>query len=355
MKPLQGNYKRVVIKIGSSIIYSGKGSLDEALVNSIVAQIKELSGNNVEVILVSSGAIALGMAALKLESRPKELAYLQAAAAIGQNELMNVYRNFFKKEGLNCGQVLLTWEDFNERGRYLNAKNTLLTLLKLGVIPVINENDTVSTDEIKFGDNDRLSALVASLVSADLLVILSDVDGLWDKDKKVIKIVDKITAEIKALACPSQRKTCVGGMITKLDAAKIAIDSGIPCVIALGSRQGIIVEAVKNTAAAGTLFVPKDVCLAAKDRWIAFGTKAKGKIVVDDGAKRALLNKKSLLSVGVAGVEGNFDSGDIVSIVDSKDNEIARGKVGISAKELDKIKGNRSEKEVVHCDNIVIL
>ena len=355
MKLSQGSYKRVVIKIGSSILYSKQGLLDEALVNSIVAQIKELSENNIEVVLVSSGAIALGMAALKLEARPKELSYLQAAAAIGQNELMNVYRNFFKKAGLNCGQVLLTWEDFNERSRYLNAKNTLLTLLRLGAIPVINENDTVSTDEIKFGDNDRLSALVASLVSADLLVILSDVDGLWDKDKKVIKIVDKITAEIKALACPTERKTCVGGMITKLDAAKIAIDSGIPCVIAKGSRENIILEAVKNTASAGTLFIPKDVRLAAKDRWIAFGTKSKGKIMVDEGAKRALLNKKSLLSVGVIGVEGNFECGDIISIVDSRDDEIARGKVAISAKQLDKVKGSRLDKEVVHCDNIVLL
>jgi len=355
LKLSQENYKRVVIKIGSSILYSSKGSLDEALVNSLVSQIKELSENNIEVVLVSSGAIALGMAALKLDSRPKELSYLQAAASIGQNELMNVYRNFFKKVGLSCGQVLLTWEDFNERRRYLNAKNTLLTLLKLGAIPVINENDTVSTDEIKFGDNDRLSALVATLVSADLLVILSDVDGLWDKDKKIIKIVDKITAEIKALACPTKKVICVGGMITKLDAAKIAIDSGIPCVIAKGGRQGVILEAVRNTAAAGTLFVPKDVRLAAKERWIAFGTKSKGKIVVDDGAKRALINKKSLLSVGVVGVEGNFDSGDIVSIVDNNDNEIARGKVTISAKQLDKVKGSRLEKEVVHYDNIVIL
>jgi glutamate 5-kinase len=290
----------------------------------------------------------MGMSILRLEARPKELGLLQAAAAIGQHELMNVYRRSFKERGLNCAQLLLTWEDFDDRKRYLNAKNTLLTLLKLKSVPIINENDTISTDEIKFGDNDRLSALVSNLISADLLIILSDVAGLLDKNKNVIKVVDEITPQIKALACPTDKKTSVGGMITKIEAAKIAVDSGIPCVITDGRKK-------EGSIQQGTIFLPKKGHLAAKERWIAFGTKPKGKIMVDDGAKSALINKKSLLSVGISACEGNFDAGDIVSVRDKSNLEFARGKVGISSGDLEKVKGRRSDKEVIHRDNIVIL
>jgi glutamate 5-kinase len=294
------------------------------------------------------------MSILKLQDRPKELSFLQAAAAIGQHELMDVYRRFFKARQINCAQLLLTWEDFNDRKRYLNAKNTLLKLIKLSAIPVINENDTVSTDEIRFGDNDRLSALVATLVNADLLIILSDVDGLLDRDKTLIRIVDEITPEIKSLACPTSKKTCVGGMITKIEAAKIAVDSGIPCLIANGRKADIIITLAKDLQSEGTLFVSKRE-LTAKERWIAFGTKTKGKIFVDDGARAALFNKKSLLSVGITALEGNFSPGDVVSIRDKANSEFARGKAGVSAKELDKVKGTRTDKEAIHRDNIVIL
>lgn len=334
---------------------SGKTKLDCSLVSEITGQISELTNTGKEVVIVSSGAIAMGMSILGLESRPKELACLQAAAAIGQHELMDVYRRYFKERGLNCAQVLLTWEDFDDRKRYLNAKNTLLTLLKLNSVPIINENDTVSTDEIKFGDNDRLSALVSSLISADILIILSDVDGLLDKDARtVIRLVDEITPEIRALACPTKNKACVGGMVTKLEAAKIAIDSGIPCVIACGRRKDIILSAIKEPEKVGTLFLSQR-SLAAKERWIAFSAKPKGKIAVDDGAKSALLNKKSLLSVGIIGCEGNFDAGDIVSLRDRFNVEFARGKITLGSKELDKVKGRRYDKEIIHRDNIVIL
>jgi len=355
LKQSDRDYRRIVIKVGASLLYSEKNKLDFRLINYIVSQAAYLVKNNIELVMVSSGAIALGMSVLKLESRPKDLSYLQAVAAIGQNELMNLYRRFFEKDHINCAQILLTWEDFTDRRRYLNAKNTLLTLLKLGSIPIINENDTVSVDEIKFGDNDRLSALVASLISADLLVILSDVDGLLDKEKNVISVIDEITPQIKELASPTNKKTCVGGMVTKMEAAKICVDSGIPCVIANGRRKDVILSVIKEPTKNGTLFIPKKGCLAARKRWIAFGTKPKGKIIVDEGAKNALMNKKSLLSVGVIGIEGIFESGDIVSVIDRQNREFARGKSGLSSRQLDRVKGSRFDKEVVHRDNIVIL
>ena len=354
MKQLEKDYNRIVVKIGSSLFYVG-GKLKTSYLFSIISGISTLVKiYKKDIVIVSSGAIALGMNSMKLTTRPKELPLLQAAAAVGQNVLMDNYSYWFKKSKIMCAQVLLTWEDFDDRERYLNAKNTLLALLKRSAVPIVNENDTVSIDEIKFGDNDRLSALVATLIDADLLVILSDVDGLLDKDKKVIKVVDKITPQIEKLACPTENKTCVGGMITKIEAAKIAMDSGIPCVIANGRSKDIILSVIKEPEKYGTLFLPKKG-LAARERWIAFGTKPKGKISVDDGARRALLNKKSLLSVGVTGLQGNFETGDIVSVIDKQDDEFARGKVGLSSKQLDKVKGNRYDKEVIHRDNIVIL
>jgi glutamate 5-kinase len=250
----QKNYKRVVVKIGSSLFANRESKLDTALISHIACQISDLIGQGKEIVVVSSGAIALGMSILKLDSRPKELQYLQATAAIGQHELMHVYNRAFKEYGVNIAQLLLTWDDFSHR-RYLNAKNTLNTLLKLKCVPIINENDTVATEEIKFGDNDKLSALVSILVDAQLLIILSDVDGLLE-NKKVIRVVDKITAEIKSLACPTSKKTCVGGMVTKIEAAQIAVEAGIPCVIANGSKKGVISQIATDVFSQGTLFIP---------------------------------------------------------------------------------------------------
>ena len=251
----QRNYKRIVVKIGSSLFATQKSKLDTGLVNKIAQQISGLIKQGKEVVVVSSGAIALGMSILKLNRRPKRLEYLQAAAAIGQHELMHVYKLAFKKYGLNCAQLLLTWDDFRQQ-RYANAKHTLNTLLKLKTVPIINENDSVATEEIKFGDNDRLSALVSILVGADLLIILSDVEGLLDKNKKVIRQVDKITLDIKSLACSTKKKICVGGMVTKLEAARIAVVGGVPCVIALGRRNKIISQLSVNPFSQGTIFTP---------------------------------------------------------------------------------------------------
>ncbi len=249
-------YNRVVVKIGASIFAADKHKVDTALINNIAVQISGLVKQGKEVVVVSSGAIAIGMSILKTASRPKELAYLQATAAIGQHELMHIYKLAFNKHGINCAQLLLTWDDFSDK-RYQNAKNTLNTLLKLKSVPIINENDTVATEEIKFGDNDKLSALVSILVGANLLIILSDVDGLLDKNKKIIRSVAKITAGIKSLACPTNKKTCVGGMITKIQAAAIAVDSGIPCVIANGKKKGIISQIAKNPFSCGTVFTTR--------------------------------------------------------------------------------------------------
>lgn len=351
MKQLEKNYKRIVIKIGGSL-FGYPQAIEE-----IIGEISELAQQKSEVVVVSSGAIACGMSILGFKERPRELSLLQATAALGQNELMNIYRRGLTKKGFNCGQVLLTWEDFNIRQRYLNAKNTIMRLIKLGIVPIINENDTVSVDEIKFGDNDKLCALVSNLIEADLLIILSDVDGLLSQDKKeLIRVVDEITPNIQKLACPTDKKSCVGGMITKLEAAKMVVDSGLPCVIANGLRKGIIFSILNSPQDSGTLFLPQKYRLKAKKRWIAFGTRPKGKIYVDKGAKEALIkNYKSLLSVGIVEVEGDFNKGDTVSVVDDKGNEFGRGKVNYSTEELRKVKGKKSKKEVIHRDNLVII
>lgn len=355
MKQSQKEYKRIVVKIGSSLFFPKWGEVDMRLLNSIVSQVAQLCAAGKEVAIVASGAIALGMHELNYRERPKKLEILQSLSAIGQTKLMDTYRSCFSNKGLHCAQILLTREDFDERQRYLNAKNTLLALLSMrGVVPIINENDTISTDEIKFGDNDSLSALVATLISADLLIMLSDVDGLLDKDKNVVRIVDEITPQIKELAAPSEKKTSVGGMITKIQAARIAMDAGIPSVIANGHREDIILSIAGEQQRIGTLFIPEK-CLDAKECWLAFSAKPKGKIIVDDGAKQALVNKKSLLSVGVVSLEGVFNAGDIVSLKNKEGVEFARGKARISGKELEKVKGRRSEKEVIHRDDIVIL
>lgn len=258
MKQSAKKYKRIVVKIGSSLFCSPKDCVDFSFLNRTIDQLSALARSGREIVVVSSGAIALGMRILNLKSRPKDLPHLQAAASVGQNALMDAYSKVFKASKINCGQVLLTREDFTDRKRHWNAKNTLEKLLEFGCVPVINENDATSTEEIKFGDNDQLSALVAALVNADLLIMLSDVDGLWDKDKKVIKVIAEISSSVKSLASSTNKNTSVGGMITKLEAAKIAIDSGIPAIIANGRASGLITEIISDPASGGnwTLFLP---------------------------------------------------------------------------------------------------
>ena len=349
MGQLKKDYQRIVIKVGASLLVNSQ------VIEQLISQVADLIRQKRELILVSSGAIACGMAILGLKQRPTKLEYLQAAASLGQSELMQLYRKKFSAYKIKCAQILLTWEDFDDRNRYLNARNTLQTLLKWGSLPIINENDTVSVDEIKFGDNDRLSALVANLVNADILIILSDVQGLLNHaTSEVIRIVNKITPKIEKLALSSDKSISVGGMRTKLSAARIAMESQIPCLIVNGKKSDCLSLALKDPFNAGTLFLPTEARITARKKWLIFCARSKGKVYVDDGAKNALLAGKSLLSVGVVGLEGNFSSGDIVEINDQRGLCFARGKVNFSAQELDKIKGKQKMREVIHRDNLVI-
>ncbi len=349
MKQLGKDYQRIVIKIGASLL------VDSQIIDRLIAQIADLINQKREVILVSSGAIACGMAILKLKARPVKVSHLQAAASLGQSELMELYRKRFAAYNIKCAQVLLTWEDLDDRSRYLNAKNTLQVLLKWRSLPIINENDTVSIDEIKFGDNDRLSALVANLIDADILIILSDVAGLlMPKTSVVIRVVNKITEKIEKLASSSDKAISVGGMKTKLSAARIAMESQIPCLIVNGKKPDVLQSALGDPFSAGTLFLPAKLRIPARKKWFIFCARPKGRIRVDDGAKAALLRGKSLLSVGVVGSEENFAVGDIVEIIDQKGAIFARGRVNFSASDLDKIKGKQKMKEVIHRDNLVI-
>jgi len=330
-----GAVKRLVVKVGTGVL-TGAGAAP------VVAQIAALHQQGKQVILVSSGAIAAGMAVLGLKTRPKKLEQLQACAAIGQGKLMAAYDALFGRHNLHVAQVLLTHDDLRSRHRHLCARNTLLQLLADGVIPIINENDTVAVDEIKFGDNDRLSALVATLVDADLLVILSHIEGVWDAEKKRIPIIPAITREVEALAGGTDRVTSVGGMKSKIEAAKIVTRAGIPLVIANGERADVL-AAILVPDDVGTLFLPKFARLESRKRWIAFFQKPTGKLIVDDGAKHALCDAgKSLLAKGVVRAEGDCAAGNVVSVCDVAGVEFARGLV-------------RDGDVLVHRDDLVIL
>ncbi len=371
MKQLRKDYQRIVIKIGASLLREAR-VIDQLIpqIANLINPAKDKNSQGVkqgrapletsfltgrEVILVSSGAIACGMAILGLKSRPTKLSHLQAAASLGQSELMQLYRRRFPAYNIKCAQILLTWEDFDARNRYLNARNTIQVLLEWGNLPIINENDTVSVEEIRFGDNDRLSALVANLVDADILIMLSDVEGLLEpRTGEVIRVVDKITTKIEKLASSSDKATSVGGMKTKLSAARIAMESQIPCLIVNGKKRDCLNLALTDPFNAGTLFLPAEARIPARKKWLIFCARPKGKVCVDAGAKNALLAGKSLLTVGVIDLQGDFTRGDIVEITDHKGTAFARGKVNFSAQDLDKAKGQQKMKEVVHRDNLII-
>ncbi len=367
--------KRIVIKVGSRILTSKNFRLDKAWIKNLVAQIAALINKDIEVILVTSGAIGAGMGMLGLDLRPGLLPQQQAAAAIGQSQLMKIYDTFFKHHNILSAQILLTREDLSNRKRYLNAKNTLFTLLTYRAVPIINENDTVSVDEIKFGDNDRLSALVANLMQAGLLIILSDVDGLYaaapkrkefQKKRDVISIVEEFGPRNEKMASASISKLGTGGMVSKIEAAKICSTAGVSCIVANG-RVPDILRRILDGENIGTLFLPKAEQLVAKKRWIGFSAKISGQIFVDQGAKQALISKKrSLLPKGIVKIRGTFAVGDTVSILDVEKKEFGRGLTSYSSEELAKIKGYKSDQiktilgykyydEVVHRDNLVIL
>lgn len=372
-KKTMGKVCRVVIKVGSSVLALPDGTLNDAAFKGLALEVSKLRDKGIEVAIVTSGAVAAGMGKLGFAERPKSIPEKQAAAAAGQSSLMGRYERVFAAHDLKAAQVLLTHEDLSNRHRYLNARNTLFTLLQYGVIPIINENDTVVVDEIKFGDNDNLSALVAGLIDADHLMILTDMEGLYDKDPrshagaKLIPLVERIDHQIEQMAGGVGTSISTGGMITKIQAAKKASASGTYTIIASGMAMSNIYKAFINNEEIGTLFLSSRDKLASRKHWIGTVLKPKGKIIVDDGAKDALISKgKSLLPTGIAGVEGDFGRGDAVLLEDKKGKEFAQGLTGYTSAEILLIMGHRSGKienilgykycdEVIHRDDLVIL
>ncbi len=370
-KILSSPIRRLLVKVGSGVIAEPEGGLNEKKIREIVEEIAYLKRSGVNVILVSSGAIACGMSILGIRKRPSEIPKRQALAAVGQAHLIRTYEKFFNNHGIKVGQVLLTRDDVEHRRRYLNAKNAITELLKMGIVPIINENDTVMVEEIKFGDNDKLSALVSIMMEVDLLVMLSTVDGLYtsdpSKDSKaeLIEVVDAMDLQ-RPDFCTLKGCSYLGsgGMESKVMAISQVVASGIPAVIAKG-RPDVLKDILKGEAV-GTFFIPSEKRIMGKKRWIAFATHPSGKIIIDEGAYVAICKRgKSLLPSGVIDVEGKFDVGDVVSCVTVDGKEVARGLVNYPSHDLERIKGLKSSDiegvlgykhsdEVIHRDNMVI-
>ena len=366
------NIKRVVIKIGSSSLTSKAGGLDRTGMKKFVDEASSLVRRGIEVILVTSGAIAAGLESLKIKKKPEDITMLQAAASVGQVELMSIYSDLFLKNNLKTGQILLTHEDTTRRKQYLNIKNTIKNLIGLNIIPVINENDSVAVDEIKFGDNDQLAALVAILAEADTLIILTDIDGVYDKDPRIysgarlISFIDKINEEIERAAGGIGSTYGIGGMESKIKAARICSFSGIKTIIANSRKKNILNEIIAGNDI-GTFFAPQtSKKVKSIKKWIAFGKKTRGAIVIDKGAEEAVLDKgKSILAVGVVRVDGKFDKGDTLQVFSLEGKLIARGISNFSSQDVEKIKGKNKKKilsefddsmcvEVIHRDCLVV-
>jgi glutamate 5-kinase len=362
--------RRIVVKVGTSTLTHRTGKLDLSQVEKLVRELADVRNQEREVLLVTSGAIGAGAGKLGLKQKPRTIPEKQAAAAVGQGVLLHMYEKLFAEYGAVVAQVLLTREDIVNRKRYLNVRYALSTLLQYGVIPIINENDTVVVDEIRFGDNDTLAALVAGLIDADLLILLSDIEGLYTSDPRadagahLIETIEAITPEIEKLAGGVGSEFGSGGMETKIQAAKNAMDSGVHMVIANGRAEGVI-RRILSGQGAGTLFVPGDR-LHSRKRWIAYGSRVQGKVVVDDGARRAIINSgKSLLPSGILRVDGRFDSGHVVSVVSAGGKEFARGVVNYSSEQVSLIRGKQTREigsilgykdydEVIHRDHMTV-
>ena len=362
--------RRILVKVGSAVL-TGEDGLNLQVIEQLVSDVAALRERGCQVVLVSSGAIASGKHRMGIEGKLKSISQKQAAAAVGQGRLMRVYSNAFGKHGLFVGQVLLTMSDITDRKRFLNIRNTLFTLLEWGVITIINENDTVAVDEIKFGDNDHLAAMVANIVEAHLVINLTSTEGLYDRNPtdtrkaKLIPLVAEITPEIEAAATEDATPVGMGGMKSKVLAAKKVTASGIPYIIAPGRRAGVLQE-ILDGKETGTLFLPSAEHLNSRKYWIAFTLRSRGRLLIDDGAKEALVRDgKSLLPSGVTQVEGDFVLGDPVTCVDSAGNAIAKGLVNYGADEIRKIMGLKTAKieqvlgykdydEVIHRDNLAV-
>lgn len=363
--------KRLVVKIGSSLVASPKGGLRLDRIGRLAEEFGGLQAQNRQLVLVSSGAIVAGISHLALKSYPQEVPLQQAAAAVGQSRLMRAYEMAFEKPGCKIAQILLTHQDLADRRRFLNARHTLTTLLQLGVIPIINENDTVATEEIRFGDNDALAGQIAHLVDADLLVILSDVNGLYEEDPhlnpsaKLIPMVPTITKQIENLAGASRTQASRGGMVTKIRAAKQAGRFGVPTLLLNGETPNALGKALEGNSS-GTFFVSNQSSLTHRKQWIAFTLRPKGEITLDEGAVAALVIRgKSLLPSGILSVKGTFLPGDPVSCTTGEGIVFAQGLSNYSAESLQRIKGKQTSEiqqllgaleyeEVIHRDNLAL-
>jgi glutamate 5-kinase len=357
----------VVVKVGTNVLADDAGMLDRGRVQSLADQITRLRQGNRRVALVTSGAIGAGVGKLKLTGRPTDLPHLQACAAVGQAALMQLYQECFAPHAVTTAQVLLTASDFDSRPRYLNARNTIGTLFEYGALPIINENDTVSVAEIKFGDNDQLAAMTANLLQAPLLVLLTNVDGLFNADPRVdpsaalVPTVDAIDAGVSALAGATKSGLGTGGMRSKLKAAGIATSAGVAVVMANGSRDGVL-DAIFAGDPVGTLFLPQGAALPAWKRWLGYTAQPRGQLTLDAGAVRAVAEQhKSLLPVGVRGVRGDFGKGDVVALLDETGREFARGLTNYTAADAARLAGTRSNgaalpyPELIHRDNLVVV
>ena len=364
--------KRIVVKVGSHVVAAQTTGLNVQAIKRIAKNILEAKASGYDVVMVSSGAIVSGIKKLGLISRLTSLPLKQAAAAVGQGHLIRAYDHAFEASGQQIAQILLTNDDMIDRERFLNARHTITTLLKLGVIPIVNENDTVSVDEIKFGDNDTLAGMVANLVDAHLLIILSDVDGLYSEDPRrnpnatLIPTVQKITSKIEKLATGAAIVEGTGGMTSKVAAAKRMTASGVPTVIINGKRAGSMSDVLAGKEV-GTIFLPQKIRHTSRKHWIAFIRRTKGQLTLDDGAAKAVLQHgKSLLPAGVTAIDGHFQHGDAVSCTDKRGREIARGLInysssalatikGLKTRDIEQVLGYKDYDEVIHRDNMVIM
>ena len=364
--------KRVVVKVGTSTLVRTSGKPDFRRMDRLVREIADLKNEGREMVLVSSGAIAIGMDSIGLRQKPAEIPARQALAAIGQSSLMTLYKKFFADYGQTAAQVLLTKENAARHHQYANSRNALLELLSMGAVPVINENDVVAVDEIKIGDNDTLSATVATLIDADALLILSDIDGLYtanpqeDKTARWLPEVAEITPAIERMAGGAGSSFGTGGMATKIEAAKIAVNAGATFVIAPSARDDVI-SAVLAGEPVGTVFSAKEAHLRQRKSWLAFGKRIAGDVVVDEGCETAMrAHGSSLLAAGIVAVEGDFAAGTTVRVLSARQQEIARGIVNYSAAQIAKIAGRQSRDfasliegeirdEVIHRDNMVLM
>lgn len=364
--------KRVIVKIGSSVLTDRKGNLSESVFDLLAGDISEIKSKNIEVIIVTSGAIASGMKKLKLNKKPTEISMKQAIAACGQSTLIWHYERAFSAFGRDVAQILITHDGLTDRKRFLNARKTLTTLLNMGIIPIINENDTVAVEEIMLGDNDNLAAHVTSLVEADLLILLTDIEGLYSKDPRnnkdaeFISLIDQIGEEIESIAGDTLGSTTTGGMKTKIQAARTAAAFGVPTIIANGKSEGVLKDIFEGKDV-GTLFLPAKRSLRGRKHWIAFTLKSAGEIVIDSGARKAITSLgKSLLPSGIKGVRGEFGVGESVTCVDESGLKVARGLTCYSSEEIKRIMGRSTadvesilgykySDEVIHRDDLAVI